>query len=103
MIEIANGPGSSVVCTPTRNLDFEGAFPLRHLIADLVAPGIELIVDLRHVAEVDAIGVSALVGSIRRVRSHRGTVRLRNITPPVRWHLRRLGVYRFVMRDSFVA
>jgi anti-anti-sigma factor len=54
--------------------EFSGAtaVSLRHIVADSVGQGMTLIIDLRRVERIDAEGVSALVGTVRRARSVSG-------------------------------
>jgi anti-anti-sigma factor len=91
MIEIHTCTASTVVC-PTGDLDPASSLHLRHLIADLAEPEINLIIDLCHVSFVDAVALSALVGSVRRVRSVGGTAVVHNANRRVRWLLGLTGV-----------
>jgi anti-anti-sigma factor len=94
VIETYHEPGSSIVCKPWRRLDWVAATCLRHVINDSLRPGIELVIDLSHVDWVDAVGMSALLGSIRRVRASGSRVLVCNIQPAVRRRLEVAGIYR---------
>ena len=63
------------------------AVSLRHLVADSVGQGVTLIIDLRRVERIDAEGVSALVGTVRRARSVGGHAQVVNARPEVEGHL----------------
>ena len=60
------------------------AASLRHLVNDSIYHGLPLTIDLSRVERIDAEGVSALVGSVRRARSIDGTLRVVNARPRVR-------------------
>ena len=60
------------------------AVSLRHLVNDSVYHGLRLTIDLGRVEHIDAEGVSALVGSVRRARAIGGTLRIVNARPRVR-------------------
>jgi stage II sporulation protein AA (anti-sigma F factor antagonist) len=94
VIETYVDPGSSIVCKPWGRLDWVGATCLRHVINDSLRPGIEVIIDLSHVDWVDAVGMSALLGSVRRVRAIGSRVLVCNIHPAVRRRLELVGIYR---------
>jgi anti-anti-sigma factor len=84
---------STIVC-PSGNLDMAGSAELRHLIAGLLVPGVKVVIDLRHVSHAEAVGLSALVGSVRRVRSVGGMAAIHNANPRLRWHLGLIGADR---------
>lgn len=83
----------SVVCRPTGGLDWTGAVALRHYLHGVLRPGMDLHIDLGDLDFVDAVGISALVGSVRRVRALGGRAQIRNPRPEVRRRLQILGVY----------
>jgi anti-anti-sigma regulatory factor len=80
-----------------------GSTELRHVIGDLLVPGVNVVIDLRHVSYAEAIGLSALVGSVRRLRSVGGTTSIRNANPRLRWHLGLVGADRLVASPSTLA
>jgi len=84
---------SSIVCRPSGDLDWIGAMSLRHAIHDSVRPGVDIIIDLSRVDFVDAVGMSALVGSVRRVRATGGEAQICNPSSDVRRRLELVGVY----------
>jgi anti-anti-sigma factor len=100
MIEISTPSESTVVCRPLGNLDVAGSLQFRHVIADLARTGLNLEIDLGYVDFIDAVGVSALVGCIRRVRAVGGEVALSNPHSQVQRLLDLLGVYRLVLCPS---
>jgi anti-anti-sigma factor len=97
VIENARSGDSSVVYSPSKNLDVEGSIPFRHAIASILKPGVNLVLNLSNVERVDAIGASAVVGSIRRVKAAGGTVRICNANPRVAWYLKLVGADRLTM------
>ena len=78
MIDTYVGSDFSIVCRPTGCLDWTGAAALRHAVHNVLCPEINLHIDLRHLNFVDAVGMSALVGSVRRVRAVGGKARIQN-------------------------
>lgn len=76
MIKLRTRPDSSVLCQPLGALDFEAASELRHHIARIVRPDLELVFDLSRVDHIDAFGASVLVASVRRVRAMGGRSRV---------------------------
>ncbi|MGP8205705.1 MAG: STAS domain-containing protein [Acidimicrobiales bacterium] len=96
MIDTYVGSDFSIVCRPTGCLDWTGAAALRHAVHNVLCPEINLHIDLRHLNFVDAVGMSALVGSVRRVRAVGGKARIQNASPAVRRRLQIVGVYEFL-------
>jgi anti-anti-sigma factor len=94
MITVHTDAASTVVC-PLKDLNLAGAVHLRQLISSLLEPGLQLVIDLRHVGVVDAVGLSALVGSLRRVRAVGGTASIRNANPHLEWRLSLTGGGQF--------
>ena len=101
MIEIEHQHDSTVLCRPSGDLDLPGSLTLRHVLADILRPGLKVVIDLRHVRVVDAVGVSALVGTGRRVRSVGGTARIINTNPRLRCLLRSVGAGQ-LLAEPFV-
>lgn len=97
MIETQAGPNASVHLRPFGNLDWIGAMSLRHVVQDALRPGVQLVIDLSRVRSIDAVGVSALVGSVRRVRAVGGEVQISNPVPGVTRRLELAGVYRLLL------
>jgi anti-anti-sigma factor len=91
---------SSIVCRPSGGLDWIGAMSLRHAIYDSVRPGVDIIIDLSRVDFVDAVGMSALVGSVRRVRAVGGKAQICNPSSDVRRRLELVGVCGFLTHSS---
>jgi anti-anti-sigma factor len=87
---------SSTVCRPSGSLDWTAAVSLRHAIGDLLRPGVDVVIDLSRVEFIDAVGISAIVGSVRRVRAAGGQARICGASPPVRRRLELVDVYRLV-------
>jgi anti-anti-sigma factor len=93
MIETQRLPDASYYLRPFGELDWIGAMSLRHVMHDLVQPGVRVDIDLSEVSRIDAVGLSALVGSIRRVRAVCGEIRLSNPRLRVRRRLELAGIY----------
>jgi anti-anti-sigma factor len=96
MIEIQNGPDSTVVCRPSGDLDFPSSLTFHQVIADLLHPGLKIVIDLRHAHYVDAVGLNALIGTARRLRLVGGTARIVNADPRLRCLLRSVGADRLI-------
>ncbi len=61
----------------TGEVDVHTAPELRERVVRLLAVGVvHLIVDLGHVVFLDSTGIGALVGALRRVRAHEGSLML---------------------------
>jgi hypothetical protein len=69
VIETYVGADERCICRPLGDLDWVRAFSLRHAIHKLLQPRIEILIDLSRIESVDATGISALVGSVRRVNA----------------------------------
>jgi anti-anti-sigma factor len=91
---------SSIVCRPSGALDWIGAVSLRHAIHDSLRPGVDILIDLGRVDFIDAVGMSALVGSVRRVRAVGGAAQICNATSHVRQRMELAGVYRLLTHSS---
>ena len=91
-----------VVCIrPAGDLDWANATALRHAIHDVLRPFVRVELDLDDVVSVDAVGVSALLGSVRLIRSIHGQVRVSNMPAAVRSRVQLLGIDpRFVGADG---
>ena len=70
---------------------------LRHVVGDSLEQGVHLLIDLSPVERVDAEGVSALVGAVRRARSVGGTAQVVNARPLVRATFELAGVYDLLL------
>jgi anti-anti-sigma factor len=90
----------SIVCRPSGGLDWVGAVSLRHAIHDSLRPGVDMIIDLSRVDFIDAVGMSALVGCVRRVRAVGGEAVICNATSHVRQRMELVGVYGLLTRRS---
>ena len=76
------------------------AVSLRHAIGDAVRLGVDVVIDLRRVEFMDAVGISAIVGSVRRVRAVGGQAWRCGASSEVRRRLELAGVDRLVMGCS---
>lgn len=83
---------SSVLIKVWGNLDWMGAVTLRHVVHDAVQPGMQTLIDLSHADAIDAVGISALVGTVRRVRASGGTARICNVPSGLRRYMDVAGV-----------
>jgi anti-anti-sigma factor len=87
---------STIICRPVGALDFNTATQLRHLVGEILSPNLDLIFDLSLVNFIDAVGASALVGSIRRVRAIGGRSGVSAVNPRIRWILDVIGIDGFL-------
>ena len=90
----------SIVCRPSGGLDWISAVSLRHAIHDSLRPGVDILIDLSRVDFIDAVGMSALLGCVRRVRAVGGEALICNATPHVRQRMQLVGVYSFLTHAS---
>jgi anti-anti-sigma factor len=84
----------SIVCRPSGSLDWIAAMSLRHIIGDSLRPGVKVVIDLSRVDFIDAVGISAIVGSVRRVRAVGGQAEICSASGEVRRRMELAGVYR---------
>ncbi len=87
MIEIESRGDSAVILRPIGDLDIGSSFHYRHVVDDLLRPSLDVTIDLAEVGSVDSFGLSALVGTIRRVASVGGRASIRNAPPRIDWFL----------------
>ena len=100
MIEINADPDSTIIYRPSGDFDFLSAQTFRQVVADLLRPGLNIVIDLRHAHDVDAVGLRALIGAARGVGSLGGTVRIVNANPRPRCLLRSAGADRLIEPSS---
>jgi anti-anti-sigma factor len=100
VIETRVRADSSIVCRPSGGLDWIGAVSLRHAVHDSLRPGVDMIIDLSRVDFIDAVGMSALVGCVRRVRAVGGQALICNATSQVRQRMELVGVYSLLTHSS---
>jgi anti-anti-sigma factor len=93
VIEVRLGPGPRIVCRPYGELDWANAVSLRHFISGALRPGTEVVIDLSDIGRIDAVGLSALVGSVRRVQAYGGKARVSNPHPQVQRRMQLVGVH----------
>lgn len=76
-LESVTANNDCAVVQITGEVDVYTAPQLRERVVDLIGSGfIHLIADLRDVEFLDSTGIGALVGSLRRVRTHDGSLML---------------------------
>jgi anti-anti-sigma factor len=97
MIATKVSPSVGIQLKPLRDLDWIEAMSLRHALDGVLRPGINVFIDMSQVDHIDAEGMSALVGSIRRVRAVAGDVELLNVRPNARRRLELVGIYPFLL------
>jgi anti-anti-sigma factor len=97
MIETKISPTAGIQLKPLHDLDWIEAMSLRHILHDVLRPGSKVLIDMSQVDHIDAVGMSALVGSIRRVKAVAGKVELLNIRAHVRRRLELVGVYHLTL------
>ena len=100
MIEANVSGNSSIVWKPLGKFDWAGAVSLRQFVRNSLQPGVELVIDLTRVSSIDAVGMQALVCSIRVARAFGCTTRICNVRPPVQRLMDLVGVDRLLMRSS---
>jgi anti-sigma B factor antagonist len=91
---------SSIVCKPLGNLDWSDAMSLRQVVRGPLQPGAEIVIDLSGVEFIDAVGMQAVVGSVRLARAFGSTARICNARPQVQRVMDLVGVDRLLMRSS---
>jgi len=100
MIEIESRADSGVVVIPSGNLDWIGATALRHAVDAILGLRVDFVIDLSRTNRVDATGMSALVGSIRRARTLGINACIVNPMPSVRRQLGLVSIDRLVLCSS---
>jgi anti-anti-sigma factor len=92
MIEIHHITEHEVRLTPFGALCGPGAMTLIRVVTDLGFGCLDLEINLGHVPFIDAMGLSALATSMRRVKALGGAVRWRDARPSVRWRIEYCGL-----------
>jgi anti-anti-sigma factor len=92
MIEIHHISEHEVTLTPFGELCGPRATTLIRVVIDLGFDCLDLEISLRQVPFIDAMGLSALATSMRRVRALGGAVRWRDPRPSVRWRIEYCGL-----------
>lgn len=80
---------------PDGELDAANVGPFRQVVADLDEAG-GLVIDLADVPFIDAVGLGAIVGGVRRAREHGTRVAVARARPGVREILHDAGMERIV-------
>ena len=91
---------SSFLIKVCGNLDWMGAVTVRHVVQDSLHAGMHMAFDLSHVDAIDAVGISALVGTARRVRAAGGSVHVRNVPARLRRFVDFTGVTEISSRPD---
>lgn len=92
VIKIETCPNGTVRVSPAGDLDWTNATALRHAAHELLELHLGAELDLHDVVSIDAVGISALLGSVRLIRSAGGKVRITNMNPQVRSRLQLLSI-----------
>lgn len=100
MIETHVRTDRRIVCRLSGDLDWIGAMSLRHVIDGWIKPGLTIVIDLGEVGGIDAVGVSALLGSVRRVNAFGGRAQVHNASFKLRRLMKSAGVYELIMGSS---
>lgn len=89
MIEIYVDRDATTVCRPWGDLNSHTSAAFRQAAYDALLPagGGVVVVDLSRVPAIDAEGLSALLGCMRRARTMGATLHIRNARPQVRERL----------------
>lgn len=96
--------GDPTVVVATGAIDLHTAATLREQVIDLVAAGrYHLILDLQGVHRLDATGLGVLVGAVKRVHPHHGSVRLVCTRPPTLRIMLGVGLARVLAIHASVA
>lgn len=85
--------GSMVVCKPTGDLDWMAACAFRRAAHGALRSGVDVLIDLSDGEEVDSMGLSALLGVVRRARAMGGSARVVNVAPAVRRKMELADIY----------
>jgi anti-sigma B factor antagonist len=88
----ATGP---VICRPSGELDLYTVCQFREALADLPS-GSRVLIDMSDVSFVDAAGLGALVGGVRRARDRGGDAAVACARPALGRLLRTIGLDRLV-------
>jgi anti-anti-sigma factor len=92
MIKTETYPNGVVCLRPVGDLDWSNATALRHAVHSVLRPYVRLELDLQDVQSIDAVGLSALLGSVRLIRSLHGEVRVSHMPSVVRSRVELLGI-----------
>jgi anti-anti-sigma factor len=85
-----------VICRPMGELDIYAVYQFRQALADLPL-GSRVLIDMSDVSFVDASGLGALVGGVRRARGRGGDASLTYAKPVLMRLLQTIGLDRTVM------
>jgi anti-sigma B factor antagonist len=96
MIETHLRQDEAVVCKPWGDLDWRTSVSLRHAVHDALRPGGYVLIDLSRVTYIDAVGLSAIVGTLRRARAVGAVVGVYNMQPRVRRRMELVGMASLV-------
>jgi anti-anti-sigma factor len=69
---------------------------LRQDVRASLQPGVEIVIDLSPVEFIDAVGMQAVIGSVRLARAFGATARVCNARPSVQRLMELVGVYPLV-------
>ena len=97
MIETITSADGRVRLRAFGEFNSTAAESLRHLLGDSLDQGLHLLIDVSRVERVDAEGLSALVGVVRRARSVGGTAQVVNARPIVTATFELAGVYDLLL------
>lgn len=100
MIERNTSANGAVRLRVSGELSCITAVSFRHVVDDSVGQGVTIVIDLGSVERIDAEGVSALVGTVRRARSVEGEAQLVNARPEVEATFQLAGVYDLLTGSS---
>lgn len=87
MVETFVQTNAGTICRPWGDLNWNTSLALRHAVHDAIRPGGAVIVDLSRVTAIDAVGLSTVVGCLRRARAVGASILIRNARPPVQARL----------------
>lgn len=86
----------NITFRPLGALDFATSMPFRHLVHDALAPDLTIVLDMSQVSLIDGVGLSAIVGFVRRAWLLGATIRIRNPRLTIRHQMRLVGLDGFI-------
>ena len=92
-VETRSDEDGYAVVRPDGDLDTGSVPPFRQAVADLTDSG-ALVIDLGDVPFIDAVGLGAIVGGVRRAREHGTRVAVARARPAVKEILHTAGMDR---------
>ncbi|HEY3675005.1 MAG TPA: STAS domain-containing protein [Candidatus Tumulicola sp.] len=84
-VHVREAPGERYVVELTGEIDVYTSPKVKDAVSDLIDRGIyHLVINLENVRYIDSTGLGVLIGGLKRVREHGGTVNLVCSNPQIR-------------------